>query len=178
MSDIVLFKIDKFFSSQIKTTGNDFYADLLPGEATAIGFDLSTNKEYYDSIAWSFGIKIINPSKNDLVLRKISVYWKGINVFAESDRLIYYNEIIDWKNCKSIKNDLFEEYLPTILKAGTERKLRVYVNMNLFFKKNFLFKRKKIFYKSQIKEPDCYNQIVKTISIELLAQDNKVKIKI
>lgn len=172
MSDIVLFKIDNLFSKKItKVSGQGFYADLLPGEATAIGFDLSSVQESFDTMPWSFAVKIINSSKYNLFLKKISVFWIGKKMYAKSSKLVSFKEINSNKQTE-------EEFLPILLNAGTEKKIRISIFMDFYYKKFLFFKKKKIFYKSKIKEPDTYKEMVKNILIQLETENSKVKIKI
>lgn len=172
MSDIVLFKIDNLFSKKItEVSGQGFYADLLPGEATAIGFDLSSGQESFNTMPWSFAVKIINSSKQDVVLKQISVSWTGRKMYARSSKFVTFKEINSGKQDE-------EEFLPILLSAGAEEKIRISVSMDFYCKRFLFLKKKKVFYKSKIKEPGSYEEMVKKILIQLKTENSEVKIKI
>ena len=165
-----LIKIDSLFTKNttVSAGGGKIYADLISGETAAIGFDLSLDQDSFDSTLWSFMLKIANPSKDDQVIRGVDILWKGGRYFARSSTYSFVKDETD--------GDKKDNVFPLLIKAGTERKIRISLFMFFFVRKFFFFKKKATFLRSEIKEPDTYSEIVKKIYIKVRTQNHKIAI--
>ncbi|GEM_PF-6437513 len=172
MFEITLFKIDN--GLQFKTgQGGGIVANIITGETAAIGFNLAADpqQQIFQSTDWSFSLKLANPSARDVALKDVVVQWIG--------RYPYYAVSSPWVSisCFPENSEKIEEYLPILIKAGAERKIRVAVRLSFFYRVLPLIKFKALFRRQDIVEPDTYGKLVRRFRIILKTNHGKLVIK-
>jgi len=173
--DASLVKIDKIieFQNAQPASFSDFSIRIIPATATAIGFDLSRGLDEFSSLDWSAAFKIVNSSKEDLIIENMETLWKGKNNYrcksistqvftanGDTDQVIL-EQLLEHED---LKNQIV--HFPFLLKARSEKIIRG--NFFLYtYKRIFLNYWKHIsFERTSIKEPETYAKLVKSIIIK------------
>jgi hypothetical protein len=194
MNDISLVKIDKIIDlSRIKPVSfKQFSANIIPATVSAFGFNLGkptgdsqvegvVHHETFSQIDWFMLLKLINASKNSLIIENIRVECIGKNGYrCKSNNFltqIYRASGNNEANVieKLLKEDVCEKkmiFLPFLLKAQSEEIIRVDFLLETY--KMIFLKLKPISFKRQeIKEPETYQQLLQKAVIKIKINENR-----
>ena len=166
-----------------------FSTDIIPGTGSAFGFNLEEPHETFSRIEWFMLLKLVNASKNSLIIENIEAECIGENgyicksIFTQVYRASENNEVNAIKELLLKKEKDVDEkkmiFLPFSVRAQSEEIIRVNFLLEIYkykmiFPKFFKFKLEPISFKRQeIKEPETYQQL-----LQKLLQKAVIKIKI
>jgi len=158
-------------SSNFGRENRNFSARVISGEVSAPGFTLfeDLNQDTFDSITWSLNLKLVNSSNESLVIETIEAEIKGEDglISKSQPKAVMIYEIQN-------KSENINK-LPILIKANSEKIIRAEFILFLF-KKMLLQKPKVIVLKrSDIKEPEIYEKLLKTATI-IINGHKKVKV--
>ena len=187
MKDIVGVKIENTIKfNPIKSISfEQFSANIIPGTGSAFGFNLEKPNEAFSRIEWFVLLKLVNASKNSLIIENIEAECIGKNGYICKSILTQIYRARETNEVNAIKELLLKKekdvdekkeiFLPFLLRAQSEEIIRVNFLLEIYkhkmiFLKFLKFKLKPISFKRQeIEEPETYQQ---------LSQKAVIKIKI
>jgi len=186
--DINLVKIDKILGiNKIEPVSfEQFSAGIIPGIVSAAGFDLSIPTEKFSIIDWYMILKLVNASKENIIIENIQANWVGKNNYrAKSNDFLtqiytasgdneedIINKLLDMTNDKKTpsKQILF---LPFLLECEREKIIRVNFVLETY-KRIFLNYWKPIFFKKEeIKAPETYIELLQKAFIKIKINKKK-----
>lgn len=143
MNDISLVKIESLVKigkiidlTRIKPISfKQFSANIIPGTGSAFGFNLEESHETFSHIEWFMLLKLVNASKNSLIIENIEAECSGKNgyicksIFTQVYRASENNEVNAIKELLLKKEKDVDEkkkiFLPFPLRTQSEEIIRV-----------------------------------------------------
>lgn len=182
--DTNIVKLDKLIeiNKSKPVSFQQFSVSTISGTGSAIGFNLENSSlDNFSTLDWSIILKIVNASKEDLIIEDIQSKWIGKNNYKSKsvyvsiyetkmdDDEVIVNQLLE------TKRDIFNNqilYPPFLLKQQSEKIVRLDFLMSTY-KRVFLncllptsFKRE------NIKAPETYEQLLQKAVISIKTNKN------
>jgi hypothetical protein len=183
--DVNLVKIDKLIdiNRARPVSFRQFSASIVPATVSAAGFNLSLPIDKFSRLNWFMTLKLVNASKENLIVENIQAEWIGENNYRCKSiyEQIYEVNQGDEDKDEVIINQLNEKenpkrktlFLPILLKPQSEKIIRVDFLLETYKRTFFNHWLPVSFKKEEIKEPDTYQQLLQSAVIKIKINESR-----